>query len=249
MDFPTLATLREELQYTRDEQQDTGFNTKEFAVVSREGSAAAIGTLFSCERCGTAPPIRFSSNRSAPPGLLCESCRAIDYRYPPVVVRCIALHKGQVLLCQRADEPRRGFWNTPGGFLETGETLRTAVIRETLEESAVSVHAPELAYIHELPQLNQTVMTFLAEAQNPVIVPGTESLDARLFGIDCVPWSQLAFPTDSDALCRAFHYPPCRERSLQIVECFWDADGRIFARQRYSTLRLQPRRESRERAV
>ncbi|SRR6266702_206157 len=187
MDFSPLATLREVLRYTPDEQRDTGFNIKEFAVVSREDS---------------------------------------------VVVRCIARHKGRVLLCQRADEPRRGFWNMPGGFLESGETLRTAVIRETLEESGVSVHAPKLAYIHKLPQLNQIVMTFLAEVQNPAIAPGKESLDARLFGIDSIPWRQLAFPTDCDALRRTIQHSTHQQRRLQIVECFWDSDGRIFARPR-----------------
>lgn len=153
-----------------------------------------------------------------------------DDRHPQTVVRCIARHEGKVLLCQRADEPRRGFWTTPGGFVESGETLRAAVIRETLEETGVAVHAPKLAYIHELPQLSQIVMTFLAEAHEPAITAGQESLDVRLFGLDSMPWGQLAFPSDSDALRRTLHCSPYRRRCLQIVECFWDANGRIFTR-------------------
>jgi ADP-ribose pyrophosphatase YjhB (NUDIX family) len=203
MDFSPVTTLREWPRHTPDEQQDTGFNIEEFAVVSREDT-----------------------------GLVCESCSPSDYRHPQMVVRCIARHEGKVLLCQRADDPRRGFWNTPGGFVESGETPRSAVIRETLEETGVSVRAPKLAYIHKLPQLNQIVMTFLAEARDSAIAPGKESLDARLFGIDSMPWKQLAFPTDRDALRRTFHHSAYRQRCLQIVECCWDADGRIFARQR-----------------
>jgi ADP-ribose pyrophosphatase YjhB (NUDIX family) len=157
---------------------------------------------------------------------------AIGARPPRMVVRCIAQHKGRVLLCQRADEPRRGFWNTPGGFLESGETLRAAVIRETLEESGVSLAAPKLGFIYEFPQLNEIVMMFLAEVQDLSIAPGKESLDARLFEIESMPWRHLAFPTDSDALRRTFQHSPGRQRRLQIVECFWKDDGRIFARQR-----------------
>ena len=160
------------------------------------------------------------------------SCSPIEHRLPRVVVRCIAQHKGRVLLCQRADEPRRGFWNTPGGFLESGEILRTAVTRETLEESGVSLDVLKLGFIYEFPQLNEIVMTFLAELQDPSIAPGKESLDARLFEIESIPWRQLAFPTDSDALRLTFQHSPYRQRHLQIVECFWEADGRIFARQR-----------------
>jgi ADP-ribose pyrophosphatase YjhB (NUDIX family) len=234
MESSAVRTFREGPRYGCDEQQDTGFNIEEFAVVRREDSvcAAAVGTLFSGKQWATAPPIPSSSNRSLPPGFVHDSCTPSEYRRPQVVVRCIAQHAGGVLLCQRADEPRRGFWNTPGGFLENGETLRAAVIRETLEESGVSVHAPKLAYIHKLPQLNQIVMTFLAEVRDSAVAPGEESLDARLFAIDCMPWSQLAFPTDSDALRRTFQHSPDRQRRLQIVECVWDADGHIFVRQR-----------------
>jgi ADP-ribose pyrophosphatase YjhB (NUDIX family) len=203
MDFSPVTTLREPSCHTPHEQQDTGFKIEEFTAVSREDT-----------------------------GLVCKSRGPGDHRHPQMVVRCIARHDGKVLLCQRADEPRRGFWNTPGGFVESGETLRAAVIRETLEETGVSVRAPYLAYIHDLPQLNQIVMTFLAEAHNPAIAPGKESLEARLFGIDSVPWRQLAFPTDSDALRRTLHSSLYPQRCLQIVECFWDANGRIFTRQR-----------------
>ena len=207
MDSSPVTTLHEGPRHTRDGHEDTGFTIKEFSVA-------------------------LTSNRPMTRGSVCESSRPIDNRHPQMVVRCIARHEGKVLLCQRADEPRRGFWNTPGGFLESGETLRAAVIRETLEECGVSLRAPRLAYIHMLPQLNQIVMTFLAELPEPSVEPGTESLDARLFAIGSLPWRQLAFPTDSDALRRTFQHSAHQQRRLQTVECFWEADGRIFARQR-----------------
>jgi ADP-ribose pyrophosphatase YjhB (NUDIX family) len=166
------------------------------------------------------------------PGCECESCSRIGHRHPRIVVRCIAQHNGRVLLCQRADEPRRGLWNTPGGFLESGEEPRAAVIRETLEECGVSVDVPKLGFIYEFPQLNETVMTFLAELREPSVTPGKESLDVRLFKVESMPWTRLAFPTDSDALRRICQHSLYGQRRLQIVECFWEADGRIFSRQR-----------------
>jgi NADH pyrophosphatase NudC (nudix superfamily) len=106
------------------------------------------------------------------------------------------------------------------------------VIRETLEESGVLVDALKLGFVYEFPQLNEIVMMFVAELQDASIAPGEESLDARFFEIESMPWRQLAFPTDSDALRRTLQHLPSRQRRLQIVECFWKADGRIFARQR-----------------
>jgi ADP-ribose pyrophosphatase YjhB (NUDIX family) len=198
MDCLSVTTLREE-PCAIDEQEDTGFNSKQFAFMAREG-----------EVCAT----------------------AVGAHRPRMVVRCIARHRGRVLLCQRADEPRRGLWNTPGGFLEHGETLRTAAIRETLEESGVTVHTLKLGFIYKFPQLNEIVAMYVADVRDASIAPGRESHDARFFEIESLPWGQLAFPTDSDALRRTFQHTPYRRRSLPIVECFWEADGRIFARQR-----------------
>jgi len=156
----------------------------------------------------------------------------VERRYPRVVARCIAQYDGRVLLCQRADEPRRGFWNTPGGFIESGETPLQAIVRETLEECGVSLDAPTLGFIYEFPQMNEVVMTFLAEVHDPFIVSGNESLDSRFFATESIPWQQLAFPSDADALRRHYAHSAQRCRPLQIVECFWDANGEIFAEQR-----------------
>jgi ADP-ribose pyrophosphatase YjhB (NUDIX family) len=44
-----------------------------------------------------------------------------------------------VLLVERAGNPLKGWWSIPGGLLETGETLETAVVREVLEETGLKV--------------------------------------------------------------------------------------------------------------
>lgn len=45
---------------------------------------------------------------------------------------------GQFLLIRRTKEPRMGQWSLPGGKVEFGETLHEAVLREVLEETALS---------------------------------------------------------------------------------------------------------------
>jgi ADP-ribose pyrophosphatase YjhB (NUDIX family) len=181
MGFATVTDLREQPHRIPGAKQYTGFDSSDFVGMplgGREG-ATTRGTSFSCTRCAGAPLISCSSDFCARPGFVCESCGPSGDRHPRIVVRCVAQHKGRVLLCQRADEPRRGLWNTPGGFLESGEEPRAAVIRETLEESGVSVCALKLGFIHEFPQLNEIAMTFLAELREPSVAPGEESLDSR----------------------------------------------------------------------
>ncbi len=66
----------------------------------------------------------------------------INRRYPtqPVVgVGAIVLQDGKILLEQRGNEPSKGQWTIPGGVVEVGEGLETAVVRETKEETGLDV--------------------------------------------------------------------------------------------------------------
>jgi ADP-ribose pyrophosphatase YjhB (NUDIX family) len=150
--------------------------------------------------------------------------------YPRIIVRSIVARHDRILLCTRADEPRRGRWNMPGGFLENGEALHSAAIREAAEEAGMAIFPLKLAFIHEFPQLNEVVITYLAEALEERPSPGTESLDAQFFAPDTIPWHELAFPTDSDALRLHFSDILAPRDSPPIIECFWGPDGRILAR-------------------
>jgi 8-oxo-dGTP diphosphatase len=63
-------------------------------------------------------------------------------RYPdrPVVgVGAVVVHEGKVVLIRRRFEPLQGEWSLPGGGVEVGETLETAVAREMLEETGLEV--------------------------------------------------------------------------------------------------------------
>jgi 8-oxo-dGTP diphosphatase len=64
---------------------------------------------------------------------------------PPVVaVGGIAVVDGALLMVQRATPPGVGCWTIPGGRVEPGESVRTAVERELLEETALAVECGSL---------------------------------------------------------------------------------------------------------
>lgn len=50
---------------------------------------------------------------------------------------------------ERAGNPLKGYWSIPGGLLETGETLETAVKREVLEETGLRVEVLSFFEIFE----------------------------------------------------------------------------------------------------
>lgn len=149
-----------------------------------------------------------------------------------LVVRCIAQLGDRVLLCKRAHDPRCGFWSTPGGFLQAGETLHSAAARETLEETGSVIANTRLRFICGFPQLDQFVVTVLAEAESRSVDRDGESVDVRLFSRDAIPWRRLAFPTDRHALrLHGATASADRRERIHLIECAWDRDGRILATQ------------------
>jgi 8-oxo-dGTP diphosphatase len=63
---------------------------------------------------------------------------------PVVAVGGVAVHDGALLLVQRATEPQAGRWTIPGGHVEPGEGLASAVERELREETGLEVRCGAL---------------------------------------------------------------------------------------------------------
>ncbi|WP_347883595.1 NUDIX hydrolase [Pseudomonas aestiva] len=127
--------------------------------------------------------------------LVCSQCGAVHYQNPRVVAGCLATWEGKVLLCQRAIEPRQGYWTLPAGFMENGETTTEAAARETFEEAGAQVQGLELYTLFDLPHIDQIYMLFRGELVDGRFAVGEESLDVRLLDEADIPWSSLAFPT------------------------------------------------------
>ena len=76
----------------------------------------------------------------------------ISRRYPtaPVcAVGALIYHGSQILLVRRGKSPSLGKWSIPGGRLRLGETLEAAVIRETREETSLSVRPLRIGKVVE----------------------------------------------------------------------------------------------------
>lgn len=68
-----------------------------------------------------------------------------DYPDRPIVgVGAVIVNDGRVLLVRRGMPPHQGQWSLPGGAVELGETLRTAAVREALEETGLVVEPGEM---------------------------------------------------------------------------------------------------------
>jgi len=152
-----------------------------------------------CGQCGT--PI----TRRVPPGDnrerdLCEHCGAINYQNPRLVVGTLPVWEDKILLCLRAIEPRANTWTLPAGFMELAETTGEGALRETLEEAGVEVALGKLYTVIDIPMVDQIHVYFLASASNGNVDPGPESLEAKYYGFDEIPWDNLSFRSVSSTL-------------------------------------------------
>jgi 8-oxo-dGTP diphosphatase len=105
---------------------------------------------------------------------------------PVVGVGAVILEADRVLLILRGQEPMKGEWSIPGGALELGETLDTAVQREVLEETGLEVET--VAIVEVLDKIvaadgrvryHYVLIDFLCKVRGGTLKPGTDADDVR----------------------------------------------------------------------
>ena len=152
-----------------------------------------------CSNCGEATIRRVPVGDNRPRDL-CERCGMIHYQNPKIIAGCVVLEQNKVLLCKRAIEPRYGLWTLPAGFMENGETVAQAALRETWEEARATPDIDQLYVVTSIPRINQVYMLYLAFLNRGQYNSGPESLETRLFSMEEIPWDELAFHTVRDTL-------------------------------------------------
>ena len=156
-----------------------------------------------CSVCGHPITLRvpLGDNRNR---AVCDSCGAIHYVNPKLVVGTIPVWRDQVLLCRRAIEPRRNYWTLPAGFLEAGEGTADGAARETDEEAGARIVIGPLFTMLDVVHVHQVHLFYLAELVDAEFAPGEESLEVQLFAEADIPWDDLAFRTVSTTLRHFF---------------------------------------------
>jgi ADP-ribose pyrophosphatase YjhB (NUDIX family) len=156
-----------------------------------------------CRACGGAVDYRVppDDNRER---AVCPSCGTIHYENPLNVVGTVPVWGERVLLCRRAIEPRQGLWTLPAGFLELGESTAEGALRETLEESGAEIELGPLFSVLNVVRVGQVHLFYRARMTSPRLDPGSETLEARLFEENEVPWEQIAFRTVRETLLAFF---------------------------------------------
>ena len=89
-----------------------------------------------CPRCGTPVINEYHYGKDRP---FCPGCGWIFFADPKVAVAVLVERDGFLLLVKRANDPHRGLWTLPAGFVNAGEDPAQAAARECLEETGLEI--------------------------------------------------------------------------------------------------------------
>jgi len=157
-----------------------------------------------CRECGTAVVYRVPDDGDTKLRAVCPACHTIHYENPLNVVGTVPMLGDRVLLCKRNIEPRWGKWTLPAGFMELNETTSEGAARETDEEAGAQIEMGPLFSVLNVPRVGQLHLFYLATLQSDQFAPGYETIEARLFTEDEIPWEEIAFRTVRTTLERYF---------------------------------------------
>ena len=138
---------------------------------------------------------------SEPERLVCRLCEFVFYLDPKVAVATIVTDaRGHVLLVRRAIEPGYGKWVFPGGYVDRGEEVQTAAIREAREETGAEIRIDRLLNIYSYSGRAPVIIVFAATMTGGCLECDDEGLETRFFDPQAIPWDELAFRSTREAL-------------------------------------------------
>lgn len=153
-----------------------------------------------CPACGGRLAPR-SLRAGDPERLVCGRCGFVFYLDPKVAVGTIVGDgEGRVLLIRRAIEPGYGRWVFPGGYVDRGEEVRVAAVREAREEAGLEIRLEHLINVYSYPGRAPVIIVYAATMVGGCLMCDDEGLEARFFAPEEIPWDELAFQSTHDAL-------------------------------------------------
>ena len=152
-----------------------------------------------CPRCGGKLEERFIEFEQRV-RKVCSQCGFIFYLNPKVVAAAVPRQEGRIWLLRRNIEPGLGRWTFPGGYVDLGERVPDAAVRETREETCLEIQLDDLLNVYSYNAVGVVLVVYRATVIGGIAAVTPESQEVRSFSQAEVPWDELAFPSTREAL-------------------------------------------------
>ena len=153
-----------------------------------------------CPRCGAALERRVLKS-TEPERLVCVACGFVFYLDPKIAVgTIIRTNSDRLVLVRRAIEPGYGKWVFPGGYVDRGEPLTHAAIREAREECGLEIELDGLVNIYSYAGRAPVIVVYAATAIGGALCTDDECIETAEFDKVMIPWDNRAFRSTVEGL-------------------------------------------------
>ena len=148
-----------------------------------------------CRRCGHALAERDVEGKRRH---YCPGCGYVDFLDPKVAAVVLATHDGKLVLVRRDISPAIGRWSLPSGYVDRGEAVEDAVVREVKEETGLDIRLTGFVGLYSRTGSPVVLAAYAAEVVGGAMVAGPEVRQTALFPPGRLP--ALPFPHDGQIL-------------------------------------------------
>ncbi len=116
----------------------------------------------------------------------CPNCSFVHWGNYSIGVGALVVRDGKVLLVRRAQDPGKGYWTNPGGYIEQTEPIEETIAREVLEETGITARGKSVVAVRDLPRsIHNVYIAFAMEYVDGEPRPDHTEVDmAGFFGLE-----------------------------------------------------------------
>ena len=148
-----------------------------------------------CQRCGHELQRKTIENKIRP---YCPGCGDVVFLDPKVAAVVLVSSDGKLVLVRRDIEPAMGRWSFPSGYVDRGEPVEEAAIREVKEETSLDVRLTGLIGLYSARDTPVVLAAYSAQVVGGSPQARSEVQDVALFSPDALP--PMPFPHDYQIL-------------------------------------------------
>ena len=137
-----------------------------------------------CQRCAAPMAPAMLGGRERPQ---CPACGFVLWRNPAPVGMALIQHQDKLVMIRRREPPLADYWAPPAGYVECGESVTDAVIREAEEETGLRIELDKLIGVYSQAEVDVLLIAYAAHSIGGIACAGDDASELQLYAPDELP--------------------------------------------------------------